>query len=243
MAASYLVGVRLNENIERGALGGARFNTSVLPQDSGFEKRNVNWSVPIAEFDIGFGLLIKFQLDPTDVQLDLDELINFFYIVQGMAFSFRFKDFSDFEIGLENGRTAGISRQFLGLGDDVKTDFQIFKRYSFGGKTFDRLGLTKLVDNAKVELTVDGVLFTKVTSSPVALEYTVDADRGLFKLGVAPLSTGGTGPGGEELLEFRCEFDLHMRLDTDDLKVNLEMFNAGSWPNIPILELRGNGID
>lgn len=234
---AYLVGVRLNENIERGALGGARFNTSVLPLDSGFEKRNINWSVPIAEFDIGFGLLIKFQLDPSDTQLDLNELINFFYVVQGRASSWRFKDWSDFEIGIENGRTAGISRQFLGLGDDVKTDFQIFKRYGFGGKTFDRTGLTKMVDNAKVELTKDGVLQTNPG------DYTIDADRGLFKMVIAPLSTGGTGPGGEELLEFRCEFDLHMRLDTDDLKVNLEMFNAGSWPNIPIIELRGNGID
>lgn len=234
---AYLVGVQLNENVERGALGGGRFNTSVLPQDSGFEKRNINWSVPIAEFDIGFGLLIKFQLDPTDIQLDLDELINFFYIVQGRASSWRFKDWSDFEIGIENGRTGGISRQFLGLGDDVKTDFRIFKRYNFGGKTFDRLGLTKLVDNAKVELTLDGVLQTNPG------DYTLDADRGLFKFVTAPASTGGTGPGGEELIEFRCEFDLHMRLDTDDLKVNLEMFNAGSWPNIPIIELRGNGID
>lgn len=234
---SYLTNVRLNENIERGALGGGRFNTSVLELDSGFETRNINWSIPRAEFDIGFGLLIKFQADPSDTQLDLDELISFFYVVNGKAFSWRFKDWSDFEIGIENGRTAGISRQFLGLGDDATTDFQIFKRYAFGGKTFDRRGLTKLVDNAKVELTLDGVLQTNPG------DYTLDADRGLFKMVSAPLSTGGTGPGGEELLEFRCEFDLHMRLDTDDLKINLEMFNAGSWPNIPIMELRGNGID
>jgi len=66
--ASYLTNVRLNENIERGALGGGRFNTSVLDLDSGFEKRNVNWSIPLAEFDIGFGLLIKYQLDPTLVK-------------------------------------------------------------------------------------------------------------------------------------------------------------------------------
>jgi len=234
---AYLVGVRLNENIERGALGGARFNTSVLLLDSGFEKRNINWSVPISEFDIGFGLLLKFQVDPTDVQLDVDELINFFYIVQGMGNSFRMKDWSDFEIGYENGSTVGISAQFLGLGDDVKTDFQIFKRYAFGGQTFDRTGLTKMVDNTLVKLFKDGGLL----ANPA--DYTIDADRGLFKLNVAPASTGGTGPGGEELLEFRCEFDLHGRLDTDDLKVNLEMFNAGSWPNIPWVELRGNGID
>jgi len=234
---AYLVGVRLNENIERGALGGARFNTSVLQLDSGFEKRNINWSVPISEFDIGFGLLLKFQVDPADVQLDVDELINFFYIVNGMGHSFRMKDWSDFEIGYENGSTTGISRQFLGLGNDVKTDFQIFKRYAFGGQTFDRTGLTKMVDNNKVVLTLDGLL----QNNPA--DYTIDADRGLFKFVTAPASTGGTGPGGEELLEFRCEFDLHGRLDTDDLKVNLEMFNAGSWPNIPWVELRGNGID
>ncbi len=237
---AYLIGVRLNENVERGALGGARFNTSVLQMDSGFEKRNINWSVPISEFDLGFGLLLKFQVDPSDIQLDVDELINFFYIVNGKGHSFRMKDWSDFEIGYENGSTVGISPQFLGLGDDVKTDFQIFKRYFFGGQTFDRTGLTKIVDNNLVKLFKDGV---EVTAGGGGSQYVLDADRGLFKLNTAPLSTGGTGPGGEELLEFRCEFDNHVRLDTDDLKINLEMFNAGSWPNIPVIELRGNGID
>lgn len=232
----FLTGVRLNENVERGALGGSRFNTSVLRLDSGREKRNVNWTVPKAEFDIGFGLLLKFQADPTDIQLDLDDLQNFFHVVQGMAFSWRMKDWSGFEIGYQNGSTAGVSRQFLGLGDDTTTDFQIFKRYVVGVHTFDR-PLTKMVDNALVELTLDGVLQTNPG------DYTIDADRGLFKFVTAPASTGGTGPGGEELAEFRCEFDLHVRLDTDDLKVNMEIFNAGSWPNIPVIELIGNGID
>lgn len=235
---AYLVGVRLNENVERGALGGARFNTSVLQLDSGYEKRNINWSVPISEFDVGFGLLLKFQVDPNDTALDVDELINFFYIVQGQAHSWRMKDWSDYEIGYQNGSTTGISRQILGLGDDTTTNFQIFKRYSFGGQTFDRTGLTKMVDNDKVVLTLDGILQTGGGT-----DYTIDADRGLFQMIVAPASTGGTGPGGEELLEFRCEFDNHVRLNTDDLKINMEMFNAGSWPNIPVLELRGNGID
>jgi uncharacterized protein (TIGR02217 family) len=180
---AFLVGVRLNENIERGALGGARFNTSVLELDSGFEKRNINWSVPRSEFDLGFGLLLKHQVDPASTMLDLDELINFFYIVQGKANSFRMKDWSDFEIGYQNGSTAGVSRQFLGLGDDATTAFQIFKRYSFGGATFDRL-LTKMVNNAKVELTLDGVLQVNPT------HYTIDPDRGLFNMVTAPASTG-----------------------------------------------------
>ena len=236
MAGSYLSGVRLNENVERGALGGPRFNTSVLELDSGFEKRNANWSVPRAEFDLGFGLLLKFQEDPSSMQLDLDELINLFYIVQGRAFSFRMRDWSDYEIGYQNESSVGVSRQFLGLGDDTTTAFQAFKRYNFGGQTFDRV-LTKLVDNGFIELTLDGVAQTTPG------DYTLDADRAIFNMVVAPASTGGTGPMGEELLEFRAQYDNHIRLDTDDLKVNMEVFNAGSWPNFPAVELRGNGID
>jgi len=223
---AYLVGVRLNENIERGALGGPRFNTSVLELDSGFEKRNINWSVPRAEFDLGFGLLQKFQEDPASAKLDVDELINFFYIVQGKGHSFRMKDWSDFEIGYENG--IEIARSFLGLGTGSKTDFNLIKQYTFGGNTFNR-ALTKLVDNAKVQVYLDTILQTNPA------QYTLDADRGLVKFVSAP--------GNLALVEIRCEFDLHGRLDIDDLKINLEVFSAGSWPNFPFIELRGNGID
>jgi uncharacterized protein (TIGR02217 family) len=231
---SYLVGIRLNENIERGALGGARFNTSVLELDSGFEKRNINWSVPRGEWDVGFGLLLKFQSDPSDMMLDLDELINFFYIVRGKAFSFRFKDWSDYEIGYEN--ETAIDPQLLALGDGVTAQFQAFKRYAYGSQTFDRV-LTKLVDDGTLQVFLDGVLQTITT------HYTVDFDRGLITFLTPPAATGGTGPGGVQLVNFRAMFDNHVRLDTDDLKVNMEIFNAGSWPNVPIVELRGNGID
>lgn len=231
---SFLPGVRMNENIERGALGGARFNTSVLELDSGFEKRNINWSVPRGEWDVGFGLLLKFQEDPSSMMLDLDELINFFYIVQGRAFSFRFKDWSDFEIGYENGNE--IDPQFLALGDGTKTQFQIFKRYSFANKTYDRV-LTKIAEDSTLRVFKNSVLQT------LNRDYTVDNDRGLIRFNRAPSSSGGNGPNGEDFLEFRTNFDSHVRLDTDDLKVNMEIFNAGSWPNVPIIELRGNGID
>ena len=99
-----LLGVRLPEEIERGALGGPRFSTSILTLDSGFEKRNTNWIDTRGEWDLGYGLLKKFNDDPTDVEIDLDQIISLFYIANGMSHSFRFMDFSDFEIGMENGR-------------------------------------------------------------------------------------------------------------------------------------------
>lgn len=231
---AFLTGVRLNENLERGALGGARFNTSVLELDSGFEKRNINWSVPRGEWDVGFGLLLKFQEDPASMMLDLDELINFFYIVQGKAHSFRFKDWSDFEIGYENGTQ--IDPQFFGLGDDTTTTFQLFRRYAFGGQTFDRT-LTKFVDDSNFQIFNNSIL-----QVGGGTDYTMNFDTGQVTFNTAPSSTGGNGPGGEDLLEFRSLFDVHARLDTDDLKVNMEIFNAGSWPNVPLVELRGTGL-
>lgn len=231
-----LIGVQLPEDIERGALGGPRFNTTVLSLDSGFEKRNINWLDTRAEFDIGYGLLRKFQDDPASVDLDLDTLINLFYVANGKAHSFRFKDFADFEIGMENGVDL-TSPQLIGLGDDVTTQFQVFKRYAFAGgaTTHDRF-LTKLVAST-VRVYLDGVLQTLTT------HYTVDADRGNINMVTAPASTGGTGPSSEELLAIRTEYHNHVRFDTDALDVNMEIFTAGSWPSFPVIELRENGVD
>lgn len=234
--ASYLVGTRLPEDIERGALGGPRFNTSVLELDSGFEKRNVNWSMTRGEWDIGFGLVLKFQTDPASLKLDLDELIHFFYTVNGKAYSWRMKDWSDFEIAYENGSTTGIARQFLAFGDDTTDTFQAFKRYTYGVTSYDRY-LTKLVDDGSIEIAVEGVTQTE------SVDYTVDYDRAEITFSTPPASTGGSGPGGEEVVDYRAVFDCHVRLDSDDLKVNMEVFSAGSWPNIPVVELLGNGLD
>ena len=70
----------------------------------------------------------------------------------------------------------------------------------------------------------------------------MDIGTGILTLNVAPASTGGSGPGDEQVLTGRWEFDSHVRLDTDNLQINMEMFAAGSWPNVPIVELLGTGL-
>lgn len=230
---TFLPLVRLPEDIERGALGGPRFNTTVLELDSGREKRNQNWQDTRGEWDVGFGMLQKFQLDPASTKLDVDDLIKFFYTVRGKAFSWRFKDWSDFEVGRENG--VEISAQFIALGDDSTVLFQLFKRYAFGGSTpHDRL-ITKIVPGTE-EIFVEGVLQTTPG------DYTLVDDTGLLTMVVAPASTGGSGPSSEEVLTVRYDYDVHARLDTDDLKINMELFSAGSWPQTPIVELLGTGL-
>jgi len=230
MADSFLVGVKLSEDIERGAVGGPGFNTSVLSLMSGNEIRNADWEDPRAVYDVGYGLMKKFDDGSPELTTVLEDLISFFYIVQGKTFSFRFKDFSDFEIALRNGADDG-DPSIIGLGDDVKTIFQAVKRYTVAGFTFDRK-ITKLVS---------GTVQVFIDAADVTGTSTIDLDRGLITLISAPASTGGT-PGPEEQVKIRAEYDVHVRLDTDELSINMAIFDAGSWPSVPLIELRETGL-
>ena len=219
---SFLTGVRLSDDVEKGAVGGPRFNTTVLQLDSGFEKRNVDWSQTRGEWDVGYGLLRKFNNGDPAFTTFLEDLQAFFYIVNGRAFSFRFKDWSDFEIALRGGVDDG-TEQTIGTGDGSTPTFQVFKRYAVGAFAHDRT-ITKLATGT-TKVYIDTILDGSATT---------DDDRGTV--------TPTTVPLGGEVVAVRTEFDVHARLDTDGLDVNMEIFNGGSWPSVPVIELRGTGL-
>lgn len=135
--------VRLPESIERGAVGGPTFNTSVIELSSGHEQRNINWSQSRARYNIAYGISMK---------AELDAVIAFFYARRARAYGFRFKDWADYE----------VNTQILGLGNGSTTTFQAFKRYGTDEFYFDRT-LSKLVtgttevfvEGAPVSFTVD----------------------------------------------------------------------------------------
>ncbi len=217
--------VQLPEDIERGAVGGPTFKTRVLELESGFEQRNIDWSQIRAEYDISYGLMSL-----RDVQLDtyIHLVRDFFYVRQGRAHSFNFKDWVDFEIGDLTDPTN--DNQLIALGNDVATVFQIFKRYSSGGIDYDRT-IKKIVPVTAVVL-LDNVVLTETT------DYALDDTTGIITTVVAPASTGGTGPGGEEVLQVALEFFVPVRFNIDHLAMNIENFQAGSIPAIPLKQIR-----
>lgn len=128
--------VRLPESIERGAVGGPSFSTSVLELRSGHEQRNINWSQARARYNIAYGISRK---------AELDAVLTFFYARRARAFGFRFKDWSDYIVPL----------QVLGFGNGTQKTFQAFKRYGDAVASYDRT-LTKLVADT-VSVFVEGV--------------------------------------------------------------------------------------
>jgi uncharacterized protein (TIGR02217 family) len=196
--------IRLPDDIERGALGGPAFNTSVISLVSGYEQRQSNWSRTRGSWDIGYGVQSK---------EDLEDVISFFYGRQGRARGFRFKDWTDYEIGSTG------SPQAIALGDDAQEKFQIVRRYTQGGVTFDR-PVTRLVSGT-VSVFEDG---------SAASSNTVDVNTGII--------TFGTPPGPGVVIGVVAEFDVPVRFDTDKLDLRALRDDVLSVPSIPIVEIR-----
>lgn len=202
--------VHLPPDVERGVLGGPGFKTDISTLVSGHEKRNVDWSRARGEWDAAYGIQTKEEFE---------DVLNLFYAGFGMAYGFRFKDWSDFEVG---DNATSIPQALLPVGDGVEVDFQCIKRYQVGGFFHDRT-LTRLVAGT-VRVFVDAVEQTETT------HYTVDLNTGII--------TMVTAPAAAEVVGVIAEFDVPVRFGVDKLDINMAIFNAGTIPAIPLIELR-----
>lgn len=204
--------IRLPQGIELGAIGGPRFSTTIIELTSGFEQRNINWAQTRGEWDISYAI------DETNFEL----VRAFFYARYGNAHSFRFKDWSDYE----------LDRQIMMVTDGSTSTVNLFKRYSSGGFNFDKL-LTKIVSGS-ISAWVNNVSQTVVEDTgPAATEVRVDLLTGLCTLGTTHASTTGYD------VELAFEFDFPVRFVKEGLDVNMRLVTAGSVPNIDIIEVRG----
>lgn len=198
---------RLPDDVEKGAIGGPQFHTTVASLSSGHEQRNINWSQTRAKYNISYGIQRKSEMA---------EVINFFYACRGQAYGFRFKDWADYQMTL----------QPIGLGDGSNKVFQAIKSYAAGSAEFIRT-ITKLVEGT-VTVYVEGI--------PVSCS--IDYSTGVITLDNAPAGTGGSGPGGEEIVSMTGEFDVPVRFNSDELNITMEIWDAGTVPIIELVEIR-----
>ena len=75
-------------SVGRGATGGPGFSTQIVTLASGAEQRNVNWSQARGRWNISTGIRSR---------ADMAAVIAHFHVVKGRAYSFRFKDWNDFD--------------------------------------------------------------------------------------------------------------------------------------------------
>ena len=203
--------VRLPARLAFGSTGGVERRTEVVTLGSGFERRSTPWAQGRRRYLIGATLR---SLD------DMAALTAFFEARQGRLYGFRFRDFADFRSCAPSGTIAPLD-QSLGVGDGVRTTFELSKRYGEGEAAPDRR-IHKPVDGT-VRVAVDGD-----EVDPSAFE--VDLTTGVISL-AAPLATGAAATAG-------FEFDVPVRFDADRIDVTLESFAAGRMAAVPLIEVR-----
>lgn len=201
------VNERMPDSIERGAKGGPGFLTTVLELSSGFEHRNQEWERARQAWDIGYGMQNK---------EDYTTILDFFMVCAGRAHGFRFKDWTDYEIGTVD------DPQVLGASTGTSVRFQAIRVYSVGTYSFVRK-ITRLVEGT-VSVYDNGVLKTEGS------DYTVDYDTGGIVFGTSP-------PMGH-IISIVAEFDVPVRFDTDVLNIEVTWEEAAEVPQIVIKELK-----
>lgn len=187
-------------DISYGSSGGPEYATDVVVSSSGFERRNVNWEQARARYNVAHGVKTKAQLET---------LIAFFRARKGRAYGFRFKDWTDYQ-----------ATESLGVGDGVRTQFQLIKTYVNGATTETRT----------IQKPVVGTVEVFKNASLQSSGMSVDHATGVVTFAVAP--TAG------QIISASFEFDVPVRFDTDRLSASLDAYGIHSWLDIPLIEVR-----
>lgn len=206
--------VRFPEFYELGASMGPEFNTTIVTSSSSFEQRNKNWDTPRHRFEVAH--LAKDYATRKALK-------DFFMLRGGMAFSFRFRDWSDYYIGMSwvgSTLTHTAGGHIFDAGTGAKTVFQLAIKYSDTAATLIR-EITK-PEVGSVKVYVAGVELV----SGWSLNYTT----GVLTFSVAP-ANGAT-------VAWSGKFDLHVRFDTDIAMMALNTPAAGTWGSISLVEVR-----
>lgn len=193
--------VRLPDEIERGALGGPSFKTTVLGMSSGHEQRNIDWSEHRHQWDIGYGISDK---------EDYSDVRAFYVARRGRGHGFRFKDWGDYQLGTE------ASPEVVGLGTGAATTFQIIKTYDPSGPEPYIRRVTRPVDGT-VRVFLDGV--------EQMAGFTVNHATGVVTFSVAP------GNGVEVGVVCEFDVPVRFDTDEFDLELTWEGAGSiGSLP-------------
>lgn len=206
--------VRFPVAISRASTGGPERRTDVVALGSGAEERNARWANSRRVYNAGWGVK---SLD------DLDAVVAFFEERRGRLYGFRWRDPLDWKSCPPSASPAATD-QVIGTGDGVTRIFHLLKTYGSSLSPWGRR-VTKPVAGS-IRIAVAGV--EQGQGSAVTIDTTT---------GLVTFLPAATPPAGAAVTA-GFEFDVPVRFDTDRLEINLQGFQHGSIPSIPLVEIR-----
>ena len=204
--------VRFPTSLSFGSVGGPERRTEIVTLSNGFEERNSPCSQSRRRYDAGMGMR---SLD------DLAAVFEFFETRSGQLYGFRWKDWSDFKSCAPSAEIEAVD-QIIGIGDEIRTEFQLVKNYRSGVSVHQR-AITKPVENL-VKIAVSG------EEAIYGTDFSIDYETGLVRF-QSPPSEGAEVTAG-------YHFDVPVRFDTDRIECSVGAFSAGEIPSVPVVEVR-----
>ena len=150
-------------------------------------------------------------------EADVRVLTDFFRARRGAARAFRFRDPFDGSSAADGGLPTA-NDQLLGLGDGVRRQFALLKRYGAGDA--EQVRAIGLPVEGSVRVSVDGI-------ETAAFLIT---DDGAVLLDVAP--------GAGIAVRAGFLFDVQVRFAEDRLEASSATFLAGELASVPLIEVR-----
>ena len=196
--------------ISFGSEGGPEIRTRVTTLMSGHERRNSPWAGARRRYNAGYGVK---NLS------DIEAVVQFFEARHGRLHSFRWRDPVDYKSCLL-AQDPAPGDQLIGIGDGVKTDFQLVKNIEGAPSEQPRPIRAPVV--ASVRVALDGVEI-------FAPAFQVDGTSGLLSL--------QTPPAIGVVVSAGFLFDVRVRFDSDQLSVSLSILEGGEIPSIPVIEV------
>jgi uncharacterized protein (TIGR02217 family) len=202
--------VRFPLDVSLHGRGGPERRTEIVTLGSNRETRNARWAHSRRRYEAGYGVKSLTQLA---------QVIDFFEERRGRLYGFRWRDRADWA-SCPPGATPAATDQRIGAGDGAQASFQLTKTYGGAFSAYVRNILKPVAGSVRVA--VNGV---------EASTFTVDPTTGVIAF------SAGHAPAAGAVVTAGYFFDVPVRFDTDYLEIDLEAFEAGAIPKIPILEI------
>lgn len=199
--------------ISRGAVGGPERRTDIVVLGSGAEERNSRWADSRRRYNAGYGVRTV---------AELNAVVAFFEERRGRLYGFRWRDPFDWSSAVA-GQDITPRDQTIGTGDGHETRFQLFKIYGSRFAPWSRA----------IAKPVAGTVRVAVAGQELqAPAFAVDTTTGIVTFDARHVPAAGAE------ITAGFQFDVPVRFDTDKLEVNLQGFQHGAIPSIPIVEIR-----
>lgn len=213
--------IRFPEKISYGSVGGPSYASRVLSNPAGREQIITLWDASKIEWTF-------------DRKVWTDELVtqllDFWHVVGGIGPGFRFKDWSDYYIGMRRltpnaalTHDAALAHEFA-EGDGAETEFQLERVRSFGAHE-RRVKITRPVADDFVLYEFDDPDWVEIESG-----FTLNASTGLVTFDVAPADGLRLAWGGK--------YDYPVRFAVSNPNLTLSAMMTGNMTGLRVVGLK-----